>query len=316
MDEQHYNRPNVADVGGAVEFRASSLGNCMIGLAWDLRASRGLDKELAGPVGIPARVQEAMDESSALERQALDLLADRYPHLDLVELQLPFSKLLVNPNDLTGPKARLRGTADAMTGNNLTIVEIKTVGEKLFHELEATRGTPWQDCPPLVKKYRWQVGGYRLLYDRLVQLAVVKKNKGGLTGETFIFTPDAPNPIQIMERMFGVIKLADMGELSCTGGDGLCKWEARHHRPQVQMAVELMELRKLEAEAKDLAFRIKNLRGEIAEEVKANGGKAQVVTTEGTWKLAWVETHVKEKEPREYDRKYLSISGPKLNADG
>ena len=311
MNEQHYNRPNVGENDGAVEFRASSLGNCMIGLAWDLRASRGEDKELAGPVGIPPRVQEAMYESSALERQSLDLLADKYTHLNMVELQVPVSKKWLGVHGLV----RLMGTADAMKGDGSVIIEIKTVGAKLYEDLLASRDKAWQECSPLVRKYRWQAGAYRVIYDRTVKLAIVKKAKGGLTGDMFMFTPDLPTLDEILGRMNGVVNLASMGELSCTGGDGLCKWEARHHRPQVQMATELMELRKLEAEAKDLSFRIKELKGAIAEEVRATGGKAEVTTTEGTWKLAWVETHVVEKEPREYDRKYLSIRGPKPKAN-
>lgn len=299
-----YARPNVMLDDGKVRFRASAVGGCPVALAWDLRDSRGYDIDLPGQNGFPENVQIAMDESSALESHTLDLLNDG--GWNLTECQEP------NNREFAGGMV-LEGTVDAITDKG-ELVEIKTVGDSLYAELQKSSDLDWRDCSSLAQKYRWQVASYRLIYDKPVHLAVAKKKNGALTGEFFVIDSESmsiPSKDDLVTRMSEVIELAGQKDLSCTGGE-LCKWENRHSRPTVDVGADLTLLRIQEATVKQINADIRELREKISAAVRDVGGKAECNGV----KLTWVETHVVEKKPREYDRNYLKITwGEETNSD-
>ena len=299
-----YSRPNVmADEEGHIRFRSSALGGCETSLAWDLRESKGFDSDLPGQTPFPQNVQIAMDESSALESHVFDLLADgNWP---LIECQEPVSREFGN--------LVLEGTVDGMAEHGEYFVEIKTVGESLFNEILSSSDKPWQECSPLVQKYRWQVGCYHLLYGKPIHLAVALKKNGKLDGSFHVMEWgdfSVPSKQEIVDKMSTIVELALEGDepLRCTGGE-LCKWQDRHSRPEIEVGKQLTLLRIQEEMAKSVNEEVRQLREEIAELVQSVGGKAEC---QGV-KLTWVQTHVVEKKPREYDRNYLKITWPETN---
>lgn len=293
-----YSRPNAALVDGKIRFRASAIGGCVNGLAWDLRASQGMDENLPSEQGFPESVQIAMDESSALESHAVDLLRDGGWKIE--SLQQSESREF-------GSNMVLEGTPDCVDADGKFLLEIKTVGSGLWKQLSNMPDT-YEKCSALVQKYLWQVAAYEAIFDKPCHLGVVEKNNGALTGNFIVIQWDdlpVPNLKDLVAKMIEVVALSKTDALACVGaGSDLCKWEQRHSRPQVDVGQELTLLRIQEATVKSMSEDIKNLREHISNIVREVGGKAECNGV----KLTWVSTHVVEKKPREYDRNYLKIT--------
>jgi hypothetical protein len=293
-----YSRPNAALVDGKVRFRASAIGGCAKGLAWDLRASQGMDKDLPTEQGFPESVQIAMDESSALESHAVDLLRDG--GWNIFSLQESQSREIAE-------NIVLEGTPDCADEKGNFLLEVKTVGSSLWKQLSNMPDT-YEECSALVQKYLWQVAAYEAIFDQPCHLGVVEKNNGALTGNFVVLhwhELPVPKMKDLVAKMVEVVELAESDDLSCVGGSGdLCKWEQRHSRPHVDVGQELTLLRIQEATVKSMSEDIRNLREHISNIVREVGGKAECNGV----KLTWVSTHVVEKKPREYDRNYLKIT--------
>lgn len=294
-----YSRPNVAKVEGKYRFRSSAIGGCAVSLAWDLRESIGLDSDLPEQKSFPQNVQIAMDESSALESHVFDLLSDNGWNIE--ECQ--------DPQFVEFGDCVLEGTVDGRDAEGLFYAEIKTVGTNLYDEIKKSEDLEWHECPPLVQKYRWQVASYNLIYGGApIYLFVAEKKNGALTGNFYVQQwgdISLPDKREIVDKMALVIEAASQDDLRCVGGE-LCKWDDRHSRPSVDAKKQLTLLRYAEDRAKQANEEVRKLKEEISSKVQNVGGVAECAGV----KLTWVSTHVVEKKPREYDRKYLKITWP------
>lgn len=217
-------------------------------------------------------------------------------------------------------------------GASEQLVEIKVVGKGTFEYVHAVDvlnvGLP--GLPDLLNKYIWQVSVYahmglpadaRFRFEqrrRPMNLVFCEKDKGSLTGQMKVFSTfngklDLIPADSIREQLKLVHQLVkaslDSGmPPSCTGGSDWCQFSELHARPEIRPGKKLELLLALKEQRKKIELRIKDIDRQLIEEVQEVGGKA--VTPDGT-KLTYVTQHVKEKEPREYDRTFLKITPPK-----
>ena len=282
--------------GDGLIVRASALGMCPVALAWVAKGG-----EETPP---PSFVQAAMDESSSLEQAAMESLADQW---DLGEWGGAV------PSATNGKELVLEGCTDYATENE-GMIEVKTVAESTYNDLVKQMGLSPEDRNGLAAKYTWQMSAYRVMYGQNVALGLVEKNNYGLTGRNDLLTPVLYTAEAVWDRLRHVKELAEGDELQCDGTSGWCVAETLCKPEPVELDVDLDVnlITTLKARADAAAAELREAKAGLEEQVRAAGGRA--ITPKGT-KLTWVETHVVEKKPREYDRKYLKIT-PRKDPDG
>ena len=288
-----YSRPNAQMVEGrGLVVRASAVGRCQTQLVWDIQSSMGLLDHAPSPP--PIQMQEAMDESAALEQQAIDLLSDNN-HAPIMAVSTTLERQVA-------PDMWLTGTPDATDGTN--IWEIKCMGGKLYEEF--IEGEPWDS-------YYMQCGSYALLTGKPVYLAIFEKHQGGLTGKWFVREVPFKWQEQVLAAMNELNQVDLNADHTCPGQSGWCPWESRHSRPALnhQATSAYLKWQQTKAEVAMLTKRLNEQKAIVESFVQDQGGKCQVQTSDGLVKLTWVETHIVEDKPREYDRKYLNVSKPK-----
>ena len=285
-------RPSaVLDDDGMLHVRASAWGGCLNALAYV--AGGG---ERTAP---PEFLQQAMDESGSLEDQAMALVADDqnwdsdYHHPDY--------------GSFTLGSVVLEGGTDFEHGDGF-MVEIKTVGEKLYDELLEQFQKSWDQRTGLAVKYTWQLAAYRTIYELPMRLGLAEKDRHGLTGRaTAIEDTRPPTGADVIDRIKELKALVDADELQCDGQSGWCEAEmlCKPEPVVLDVDIDLNLISALKAKAVAAADAHREAQDALAAKVREAGGRA--VTPEGH-KMTWVETHVVEKKPREYDRRYLKIT--------
>lgn len=292
-----YERPNAQVVDGVVHVRASAAGSCQVALLWDMQASEGLIDSRPSPP--PPQMVEAMEDSKSLEEQAIDLLRDYMTRQD--------EAVVITSNQQTASYVAddfvISGTPDAYSSDGI-IYEIKCMGPDTYRQF--VDGGVWE-------KYLMQCGAYELIEGMPVELVVFEKVKGALTGQFEIIPVDSEWSNKVFKRVMDLAKVDLREYQTCTGDSEWCPWTEWHTRPQlesecVQAYNEWQELKEAIA---TLTVEMNEKKAVVEQAVKELGGKAGIETSDGEIKLTWVETHVKEKQPREYDRKYLNVSKPK-----
>jgi len=292
-----YSRPNAQRVDGKIHVRASSLGHCDVALAWDLQHQMGMLGNVK-PLPPPPPMQQAMDDSSSLEEQAIDILRDAYPDTALISNEEVFSKEV---GDVV-----VTGTPDVLTTHQ--VFEVKCMGKATYQKFK--EDTIWET-------YLTQGGAYNLLTGLPVTMAIFEKHEGALTGEYFE-QPLAAEWSYVAEQ--AAKHLADMDleqAIKCPGESDWCPWSELHSRPECEEWVKTaLDTIKTMTEGRTvLDDEIREEKERIAAHIRELGGTAQLTTKDGVHKFKWVETHVIEKKPREYDKKYLHHSKPKPKKD-
>jgi hypothetical protein len=285
---------------GTAVIRASALGNCVQALQWSLQAATG--SQPAERVGPPPMMQVAMEESADLESDVLEKLKRPGVHITDPSTRAAY----LNGVIVTGTTDALEITKEAR------LLEVKTVGSALFEKLPAVlRSDPdslFHPKHPLGEKYRWQATAYELLYRHPLDFILHLKADGELVGEPLRISDWVRVPRSIVAEKLRLILDDWDEEISCTGKGDWCEWENMHQLPVLSIQDKVNELLELQMDAKQLQAQIVDMKAVISHDVREMGGRA--VTEKGT-KLTWVETHVREENPREYDRKYLKITPPK-----
>lgn len=344
LNEQWYSRPDVEVLHGEDQaadtwvLRASSIGGCPVGLAYSV-VSQEPKTEFAGIMPQPPDewLQGAMDESAALEQQALDLWIDEmksqvgaevtvYDHIDLrCELGLG-SDIVAGTIDFPVAVNWPRGRPQDFT------VEIKVVGADLFEQMKEAQRAPFHTLTGLPRKYMAQCGVYRWAIGNHVMLVVAEKAKGALTGRVswshYAGTGNAderyiPNVddlrLMVEEVEQAVMTLRQDGKAQCPGGgDAKCKWANWCHVVEEldkdeQRAYEEYLIAK--ASAEEYAARFDSAKHELTAIVRAKGGRA---VSQGGDKITWVEQHVEEstRTVKAHDRKFLKVTPNKEKANG
>ena len=285
-------RPSaVLDEDGVLHVRASAWGGCLNALAYVAKGG-----ERTPP---PEFLQQAMDESGSLEDMAMALVADDqswnsdYWHPDYGTYQLG--------------NVVLEGGTDFEHAGGF-MVEIKTVSEKLYDELLAEFQKPWEKRTGLAVKYTWQLAAYQQIYGKPLRLGLAQKDKHGLTGRaTAIEDTRRPTGADVVERTQELMALVESDGLKCDGQSGWCEAEllCKPEPVVLDVDIDLNLISALKAKAVAAADAHREAQDALAEKVREAGGRA--VTPAGH-KMTWVETHVVEKKPREYDRRYLKIT--------
>lgn len=319
--------------------RASSLGNCPVALAYHalwMAGSDAIGVTIPGrPAGPPPQMLEEMKISASLEDQARDLFRDQQKTV-AEPVEEGWTKLIfLDPQG--EPPLRiagliLSGTPDGVLqfGDRDVIQEIKCLGTRTFEQFVAILSEPEvttiENCgSKLLAKYLWQLGAYNLLHHSRgtfsnMELLLAEKVNGQLTGRvaTFLSHTDftVPSSDEVMDRVNQIITTmlevaAEPEGAHCAGTGDWCPWEHLHQRPLLIGGRRLELLDALKERSKMAEKEYRQLYDEIAAEVRDLGGKAEY---NGTL-LTWVESHVKEKQPREYDRKYLKITRPKKESN-
>ena len=287
-----YQRASAAVVDGVFTLRTSALGGCPAGLRAE---SEGRVPKLNAP---PPRMQKAMDDSSDLEEHAIDIIRDETPNLKIVSNHETVLR------GMPSIGAALTSTPDAyavgVAGNHRAI-EVKCMAPSTYEEWdEDDYSTVWE-------KYRWQVAGETYVTRLPTDLWVFEKKDGGLTGAFKCWPAQVQydfSEIDVFTRVENIMNAPD----ECPGQGEWCPYESFHSRPKVHVAQLLTQRDELRDRIADLSSRLSDINDQLAKEVKAVGGKAICETSTGDYLLSWVDTHVVEKKPREYDRRYLAVN--------
>jgi hypothetical protein len=305
-----YSRPDVL-LGDTTEYRASSYGGCPMALAYTALAhTNEIDErpEKPGPW-----LQNAWDESSALEQQAFDLWwDDQSANIELLDDPITCEYHIGSDRTITG-------TVDFLVSINgqKHVIEIKVVGDTLFEQLEKVADEPWSKLSTgtLPRKYRTQCGVYAAAYEWPVVLVVCKKNKGALTGDYHARTydhrsnrlPSHNDLARISVDISEHIQSIRDGNRVCDV-TGNCPWTEHCHPVETvdeEVDVLVRQLNLLQLESKELDERIAALKADLSSITQFAGGR--VVTPSGH-KLTWVEQHVDERVVKAHDRNYLKVT--------
>ena len=318
--DEWYSRANVGwSDDGQWEFRASSFGSCPHALAFDMTNVFRDEDAKRVPSAPDKWLQGAMDESAALEQQAIDLWAD-------TAVADGHDVWVDEPDDLTveldADEYRVVGTVDGyvrLDGED-AVLEIKVVGEQLFEQLSQTSLHAYDKLEnPLVRKYRMQCSVYAEATCKDVVLAVCEKRNGALTGRVTWRRWGQGNvglaTLQQMEEQYKAVCTEAieirLGELACGQADVRCPWSewcVEVVPLPLNLEQKLQDYRRAKRDADEMTAIASLCKEEISEWVREHGGKA--VAKDGA-KVTWVEQHVPEKVVKAHDRKYLRVGKPK-----
>jgi hypothetical protein len=329
-DPGWYDRPP-AYIGDddVLHLRASSIGGgCAMRQALAaIHNDPGLapSVKLDGPAPFPPQLQAAMEESSALEQQAFDLLWDEAigklaakdewsvgEEAEWVQLEL-------------GDHAIIDGTTDYSVIDpvgQVSTVEIKCVGSKLFEELRDSFTKPWEQLTGLPLKYRHQVAVYAHALDRPCWLAVCEKANGALTGQVvwYPYHPDShrllPRPthfattaVQIREQIH---EINVSGKTTCPTADSTCPWADVCQKPTVIRDAEFVDTAEnyatAQAAAKVAAAIADELKHKLGAWAEAHGGR---IASPYGHKVTVTESAIPERTVKPHTRTTIRITQPK-----